>query len=61
MPEKPKLYTIIKHLKANNVADALIKESKTPIHEVLIQEDWKLEQLPTSLGFTTIKIKEDEE
>lgn len=50
MNEQPKLYTITKYLKANNVADALRLERTTPIHEVTIEDDWKLEHLPISLG-----------
>ena len=48
------MYVVRKYVMATSVVDACKRESKSPVHEVFVDDDWKkkqMEQLPSAIGF----------
>jgi hypothetical protein len=54
MKLKPKLYVVRKYIKALTAADAIRKERKASVEEVLVDDEWRKNQtdsLAGSMGF----------
>lgn len=60
--EKPKMYLVRKYIKAVDVKQALRKEPKTPVHDLMIEKNWSEKHLPDAIGFENgEEYDEDEE
>lgn len=59
--EKPKLYIVRKYIKAVDVKQALRKEPKTAVHDLMVEKNWSDKHLPEAIGFDDGETEEEEE
>lgn len=60
MKEKPKLYVVRKYIKAMNVEQALRKETKTAVHDLWIDSEWRDKELPSAIGFDNGHVEDED-
>lgn len=58
--EKEKMYVVRKYIKAIDVKQALRKEPKTAVHDLMVESNWSKEHLPEAIGFE-VDVEEEEE
>lgn len=57
--EKPKMYVVRKYIKAVSAIEAIKKDTKTPVHDVWIDEKWQEKELPSAIGFDNGVVDEE--
>lgn len=61
---KPKMFIIRKYIMAKNAAEAIKKDTKAPVHDVFIDDDWRksqVDRLEDAIGFVMRTERDDYE
>jgi len=60
MTPKPMLYVVKKYIAATTAGEAIRKEKQTPVHEVWMEEDYKIVNLVKMVGLPEEEQPEEE-